>query len=263
MTIKAVNSNSKNQNLVDKKVFLIACENPEKTKRLREAIEKQLDKTTIYTANDGSLALTKAINAPPHVIITDVHLPKLSGLHLADKVLESHETQKTAVILCGHPPAEEKHLDEIVTARLQYLVNDEEEKEFNFCLVKALNYSAHNTKADFYIRFLAKDEVLIREGDRADYVYFVKRGQLRAYKELTPDQKLHLGFIECGEFVGEMAYLNGQPRSAHVAAVTDCELIEVPIGHFEKVLYKRPSWSKALMLTLSKRVRVANQLPKR
>lgn len=256
------NSNSKvtaSQNLVDKKIFLLVSENLDKIKRITEIIDKHVQKPTVFSAQDGATALSKVLNAPPHVLITDLHLAKLSGTNLVEKVLEIRDADRTAIIVCGQPPEEEKHLDEIVTSKIQYLANDENESDFNFCLVKALNYSAHNSKADFYIRFLAKDEILLREGDKADYVYFVKKGQLKAYKEATSGSPALLGLIECGEFVGEMAYINGQPRSANVSAVTDCELIEVPLGLFEKVLFKRPSWSKALMLTLSKRVRAANK----
>lgn len=265
----SANSNSHNspqkttQNLVDKKIFLIVSENPDKIKRIHEVIEKHVQKPTIFSAQDGAMALSKVLNAPPHVLITDLHLAKLSGINLVEKVLETRDAERTAIIVCGQPPQEEKHLDEIVTSKVQYLANDEDESEINFCLVKALNYSSHNSKADFYIRFLAKDEILLREGDKADYVYFVKKGQLKAYKEPAPGNTAVLGLIECGEFVGEMAYINGEPRSANVAAVTDCELIEVPLGLFEKVLFKRPTWSKALMLTLSKRVRAANKSSKR
>ena len=48
-------------------------------------------------------------------------------------------------------------------------------------------------------------------------------------------------------------------RSANVEALTDCELIEIPIGTLDRLLYRRPSWSKTLMLTLSKRLTQANE----
>lgn len=250
--------NDKAQNLVDKKIFLLVSENEAKLKKYQEFIEKHVSKPTIFTATDGATALSKVTNAPPNILITELHLQKLSGLNLIDKVLESHASANTAIIVDGEPPKEEKHLDELVANRIQYIANSDDEHEFNTRLVRALNFSTRNKKADFYIRFLVKDELLLKEGDKADCVYLVKKGQLKAFKGVESDSNPPLGLIEPGEFVGEMAYINGEPRTANVTAMTDCELIEVPLGTFDKVLFKRPLWAKALMLTLSKRLRAAN-----
>ncbi len=272
MTTAAPTTANKSQNLVDKKIFLMASEDPVKMARFQELIEKITGAATFYTAQDGATALSKISNAPPHILITDVQLPKLSGLNLIEKVSAIPHSGQIAIILVGMPPEQEKYLDEIVTGKIQYLIHPEDEAEFSHCLMKALNFASHSTKANFYIRFVAQNEVLLREGDKADYVYFVKKGRLKVFKKLSgaatdaapqngaatvPTEEV-LGYVEPGEFVGEMAYINGEPRSANVSALTECELIEVPIGTFDIILYKRPSWSKALMLTLSKRVKNAN-----
>jgi CRP/FNR family cyclic AMP-dependent transcriptional regulator len=57
-----------------------------------------------------------------------------------------------------------------------------------------------------------------------------------------------------------MAYINKEPRSACIEALTDAQLIEVPIGLVDKILYKRPAWSRALLQTLSKRLKNANKV---
>ncbi|MCB0415661.1 MAG: Crp/Fnr family transcriptional regulator, partial [Bdellovibrionales bacterium] len=57
----------------------------------------------------------------------------------------------------------------------------------------------------------------------------------------------------------EMAYINGEPRSADVVALSDCELIEFGVDRLDSLLFKKPSWSKALMKTLSKRLKRANE----
>jgi CRP-like cAMP-binding protein len=76
---------------------------------------------------------------------------------------------------------------------------------------------------------------------------------------LINDKKVILGNVESGEFVGEMAYINNEPRSATIEATSNAQLIEVPIELVDKILYKRPAWSKALMQTLSKRLKNANK----
>lgn len=241
----------------DKKIVLIVSSVESKLQWLEEAVTKHVTKATIFKAKDGLTALSKLQNAPPNILITDLELPKMPGLKLIDHALAAKDAEGMAIIISSGPPAQGHHLDELVTGKIQYFTNENDEREFLQCLVKGLNFSARKTETEFHLRFLAPEDVLLKEGDKADFVYFVKKGQLKAYKT-NNDKEVVLGTIEYGEFVGEMAYINGEPRSANVRAITDCELIEVPIGKFDKVLFKRPSWSKALMLTLTKRVRAAN-----
>lgn len=240
--------------LEDKKVFLVASANPEKIKWIEEQIAKHISKATVFTARDGLDAAAKLQNMPPHVVITDIELPKTTPMKLVEHAMSARGAESTAIVVCGPLPTEGTYLDEMVTGKINYYHADNDESEFVRSLTKALNFSSHKTQADFYIKFLAPGETLIKEGDKADFVYFVKKGQLVAYKA---DQEL--GKIEFGEFVGEMAYIDGKPRSASVKAITDCELIEVAVGTFDSVLFKRPAWSKALMMTLSKRVKAANE----
>ncbi|MGZ3771541.1 MAG: Crp/Fnr family transcriptional regulator, partial [Bdellovibrio sp.] len=68
-----------------------------------------------------------------------------------------------------------------------------------------------------------------------------------------------LGEIMPGEFVGEMGHFNHEPRSATVEAITEVELIAIPSGSLESVVFARPSWAKALVKTLSLRLRRANK----
>lgn len=246
-----------NVNLEDKKIFLIVSASAEKLEWSSQTIRKLVARPTIFEARDGITALSKLQNAPPHVLITDVEIPKLPTIKFLDSALASKGAEATAVIVAGAPPAEGHHLDELVTGRLQYFTVDGDEAEFAQCLARALNYSSQQQEAEFFLRFLAPGDVLLHEGDKAEYVYFVKKGRLRAYR-VNQGKEVDLGSIEYGEFVGEMAYINGEPRNANVQALTACELIEVDIGKFDKVLFQRPSWSKALMMTLTKRVKAAN-----
>lgn len=243
-------------NLEEKKIFLIASASNEKVAWTEGVITKHISKPTVFTARDGLDAASKLQNAPPHVLITDVELPKTTPMKLVEHAMGARGAENTAIIVCGQLPKEGEYLDELVTGKIQYYHTENDENELVRALTKALNFSSHKTKADFYIKFLAPGDVLIKEGDKADFVYFVKKGLLKAFRGAD---SLELGEIGFGEFVGEMAYINGEPRSASVKAMTDCELIEVPVGTFDSVLFKRPAWSKALMMTLSKRVKAANE----
>lgn len=245
--------------LRDKKTFLIISDYSDRIQTLTRLLDKHISNTVIYSASDGLTALGKIENAAPHVVIADVKLPKLSGIGLAERIIKNKNLSTIGLILIGHPPEEHKFVDEIIIGRVHFWEDSQGEKALLHDIVKCLNFSSHLEKNEYYLRFLAKDDVLMREGEKADFIFFVKKGRLLAYRE-SADKKVELGEISVGEFVGEMAYINGEPRSASVRALSDCELIEVPIGTFESIIYKRPSWSKALMTTLSKRLRNSNKV---
>jgi CRP/FNR family transcriptional regulator, cyclic AMP receptor protein len=242
----------------NKKIFLTVSASNEKLKWIADTINKHVTNATIFAASDGLIALNKLQNAPPHVLITDIELPKVSAPKLIDVALKTWGNDKTAVIITAPPPTEENYLDEIVTGRVQYYAAEPDNEEvFTKCLMRALNFTSHKQEAEFLLRFLVPGELLLKEGDKADFVYFVKKGRLRAF-QANGSAEVELGFIDIGEFVGEMAYVNGEPRNASVQAVTNCELIEVEVGKVDSVLFKRPAWSKAMMMTLIKRLKASN-----
>jgi CRP/FNR family cyclic AMP-dependent transcriptional regulator len=244
--------------LESKRVFLIATDNITNREFYKNAIQVHISNSTVYCATDGSEALAKIENAPPNVVILDRNLSKLSGDRLMEIVFEKKNLAGVSIILVGSLPEKEVFLDDIVTGRLQFLLQPLDEVEFNICLTRALNFSSHSDVTDFFLKFLAPNELLLAQGDVAAYVYILRRGTLRAF--ITSDQhETELGKIQPGEFVGEMSFINHAPRSANVVAETDCELIEIPINTFEKILYQKPSWAKALMLTLSNRIKNSNQ----
>jgi CRP/FNR family cyclic AMP-dependent transcriptional regulator len=239
-------------------VILIASAEVQRVSWISERLTRHLTEPKIFTASDGITAFAKYQNAPANVVIADVELPKLNGLLLADQIMQCRESLSTSFVLCGTPPEQERHVDEVVTGRVQYWIDFADGQAFSNGLVRALNYSSHHDGGDFHLRFLAPDDTLMNEGDRSEFVYFVKRGSLEARKGPL-DSEVVLGRIEVGEFVGEMGVISGEPRNARVVAKTECELIEVPAGRFDAILFTRPSWSKALMLTLSKRIQRANE----
>ncbi len=238
-----------------KEVFLIASGDVVKKVKLETWIKQFRPDALIFFAADHLEAVQKLKNAPPHAVVTDFLLAKAKGGELVDLLCEDPEYKTTPVIVVNPLPEREHYLDEIVTGKVQFF--DEEAADFERCLGKALSFSTKGQSSDFSIRFLGPREVLIREGDLGECVFIVKKGQLRAWQKGPSGTQKVLGDIFAGEFVGEMSYFTGEARSCTVETVTECELIEVPTGTFERVLYLRPAWSKKLMETLSRRLKRA------
>lgn len=212
----------------------------------------------IFFANDGSEALTKITNAPPHVVFMDYELPKMSGSQLTERILNKSAFEKVSIIMVSILPKKEEFVDELISGRVQFLENAHDDAEVDRVLKKAVAIATGQAApAEFLLKTLTEGETLFHQGDPAALVYIVKTGKLKALKSEN-GLEVVLGHINPGEFVGEMAYLQDQPRSATVIAEQNSELIEVPMGTLERILHQRPTWSKALMATLSKRVSKSN-----
>lgn len=244
--------------LENRRIFLLAGPDAVLLDRLGSFIRNHVMNATVWTANDGLEAVAKMQNVPPHVLICTHGLPKMDEIRVAESVIKNPAFRDTAVILLREIPESSLFVDEIVTGRVQFLDGDVEGPRFSKALARALNDVASREGTEFTLRFLTAGDLLLKKGDQAKSVYLVRRGKLRA-SQTVEGTRMDLGDIETGEFVGEMAYINGSPRSADVNALTDCELIEIPVDLLDGILFKKPSWSKALMLTLSKRVKKANE----
>ena len=102
----------------------------------------------------------------------------------------------------------------------------------------------------------AAGQTVFAEGDPGNALYFIIRGTVeirRAGKRLAT--------LGVGAFVGEMAVLDGQPRSASVVALTDLTLYELRREHFLAALARSPQLTAHLLVGLSARLRQLNAEP--
>src|SRR3989344_603653 len=108
-----------------------------------------------------------------------------------------------------------------------------------------------------HIKHLKKGEMLVAEGDNSASMYWVQSGTLRLFKKKGAGF-IELGVVHSGEVVGELSFLDSQPRSASVEALQPCDIVEIPRGKFDEFINGQPSWMKSLISTLVKRLRTTN-----
>ncbi len=88
-------------------------------------------------------------------------------------------------------------------------------------------------------------EVVVREGDPGDALYVVASGR---YEIVKGEAKLRV--IEKGAVFGELALLDGAPRSASVVCVEDGQLLRIPRAEFEALLDESPELARGVIRTL-------------
>lgn len=84
---------------------------------------------------------------------------------------------------------------------------------------------------------LLPGEVLFREGAPPDHLYIVLGGELRVTCLLAPQgDEVVVGVAHQGAVLGEMALLEGKPRSATVRAATRCRAVQLPGERFRALV---------------------------
>lgn len=107
------------------------------------------------------------------------------------------------------------------------------------------------------IRKLNKGELLFAEGENSRAMYLLRTGMIRIFKK-KGDAQIEIDTIRNGQILGELAFLDGQPRSASAEALTNCELMEVSSQTFADTMTKIPDWLKLLLKTVVGRMRTAS-----
>jgi glutaminase len=106
-------------------------------------------------------------------------------------------------------------------------------------------------------------EVLMRVGDAAREVYFLARGEVSVKLPLAGGGTRRLATFSEGMAFGEMAFLDGAPRSAMIVADTDIECDILTIEEFEALGSSHPGVKIKLLRNLSlglcRRLRKANR----
>lgn len=92
------------------------------------------------------------------------------------------------------------------------------------------------------------------DGDPADSLYIVATGAVRIHKGDS-----ELAVLRRGECLGEMALLDGAPRSAAATAIEETTLLEIDQDDFFEVLAANPEITRGIMRLLSRRLRDASE----
>jgi CRP/FNR family transcriptional regulator, cyclic AMP receptor protein len=107
-------------------------------------------------------------------------------------------------------------------------------------------------------RQLGAGETLFYTGDVGNGCYRLDRGVLKVNIVSERGETLTLAVVGSGSIVGELALIDGRPRSASIVAVKDCELSFISRAHFEECVL-HPEFSRYLLNVLAARLREADE----
>jgi HlyD family secretion protein len=102
-------------------------------------------------------------------------------------------------------------------------------------------------------------EYIFREGESAAYAYVIKSGTVEITKHSTVGEQV-LAELAAPTIFGEMALIDGNPRSAGARANADTVVTEVTAEAFVKYLKQNPEAGVRIMKNISNNLRTSNQL---
>jgi len=105
-------------------------------------------------------------------------------------------------------------------------------------------------------------ETIFTRGQPGDELFLIRRGAVRIVLPLQGRQSHHLATFGRGDFIGEMSFLDGEPRSADAVAFTDTDLFVLSRQRFDSLTdeHKRLAMNllEALARALAIRLRHTN-----
>jgi CRP-like cAMP-binding protein len=100
----------------------------------------------------------------------------------------------------------------------------------------------------------AAGEVLCAEGDVADALFIVVRGRFGVHVD-RGGEETRVNTVGPGHYVGELALLADETRSATIRAETESEVLRLERAPFLELLDRDPAAAKAVATTLARRLR--------
>ena len=98
-------------------------------------------------------------------------------------------------------------------------------------------------------------EVIFHRDDPGQVLYVIKEGKIKI-SLISPDgQEIALVVFGKGEFFGELALLDGEPRSADAIALEKVECYTLQRSDFHKAIMKSPKIAIQVLEVLSRRLR--------
>lgn len=101
-----------------------------------------------------------------------------------------------------------------------------------------------------------KDQVVFLGGSPENELFYIHSGKIMICV-LKGSQITPLSYLSAGEFLGELSFFDGEPRSATVIAVEESSLIAIPVSEKTKQF---PEWLLKLAQSLTKKIRYNDEL---
>ena len=100
--------------------------------------------------------------------------------------------------------------------------------------------------------------VLFKDGEAGQHMYVIHSGKIKITKKIGDVEKT-LAVLPAGEFFGEMAILNNEPRTANAIVEEDSQLLVIDPKTFEAMIKGNAEIALRMIKKLSQRLKQADE----
>jgi CRP-like cAMP-binding protein len=107
-------------------------------------------------------------------------------------------------------------------------------------------------------RFAPNEQIIDQQSDSRD-VYFITRGRVRVVNFTISGKEVALEDLNEGQYFGELAAIDGLPRSSSVIALEDADIAKMSPERFQTVLKMHPDVALKVMRNLASIIRTSTE----
>ena len=108
------------------------------------------------------------------------------------------------------------------------------------------------------IKEFAEGEYIFREREKGEEMYVLLEGTVELKKKVDTGEQLLKVVDQPNDFFGEMALIDGNPRSATAIAASPTRLVAVDQVSFENMIVSNGKFALKIIKILSERIRLSN-----
>jgi len=101
-------------------------------------------------------------------------------------------------------------------------------------------------------------EYLFRENDKSRELYIIQSGKVKVFRTVN-NREIEIAVLGKGAVLGEMALIDGRPRSASAKAIEPSTATRVDVETFETKTRGVPSWFLTIIRIVSTKIRNAHK----
>lgn len=93
---------------------------------------------------------------------------------------------------------------------------------------------------------------LFHEGEIGDYMCLILEGQVNILKEAQDAGEKVVSVVDRGKTLGEMAMVDGEPRSATAVTATDTKLAMLTRHNFNRLIQEKPALAVKILMKVAR-----------
>jgi DNA-binding response OmpR family regulator len=218
----------------------------------------------VFTAPNGKKGVEAALKEKPELVICDIMMPELDGYGVLHLLRKNESTENTPFIFLtartertdfrkgmemGADDYITKPFDDIellnaIEIRLKkydILQNkySADEKGVNEMISDLQSTGVLELDPEQYeTEELSKKQVLYQEGRRPKYLYYLKKGKIKAYRIHEDGKEYITNLYTAGDYIGYLPLLENKSYEDSALVLEEAEVALIPKDEFLNMLYR-------------------------